>query len=117
MSRDSRPSCTRAKNLPRTLTLAPKEGNEAIRSARKRQRTQEFASTYSRRAGIEGTIFSQGVSVFGLRKARYRGLKKTNLQELGTAAALDVSRLTGWLGGVPTATTRRSRFVALAAAS
>lgn len=112
----SRPSCTRAKNLPRTLTPQPKEEHEAIRSARKRQRTPEFASTYSRRAGIEGTI-SQGVRAFGLRRARYRGLKRTNLQELGTAAALNVSRLTDWLGGIPTAATRRSRFVALAPAS
>ena len=65
----SRPSCTRAKDLPRALTLQPKEEHEAIQRARERQKTEEFASLYCARAGIEGT-FSQGVRAFGLRKAR-----------------------------------------------
>jgi transposase len=73
----SRSSCTRAKDLPRTLTLQPKEEHEAIQFARKRQETEDFASLYCRRAGIEGTV-SQGVRAFGLRQARYRGLKKTH---------------------------------------
>jgi transposase len=114
----SRPSCTtRAKNLPRALTLQPKEEHEAIQSAvRRRQKTEEFTSIYSKRAGIEGTI-SQGVRAFGLRQARYRGLKRTHLQGLATAAAVNVSRVTEWLNGVPTAATRRSRLAALAPAS
>jgi transposase len=112
----SRPSCTRAKNLPRTLTLQPKEEHEAIQFARERQKTEDFAALYSRRAGIEGTI-SQGVRAFGLRQARYRGLKRTHLQELATATAINVGRIANWLSGVPIATTRRSRLVALAPAS
>lgn len=112
----SRSSCTRAKNLPRTLTLQPKEEHEAIQFARKRQKTEEFASLYARRAGIEGTV-SQGVRAFGLRKARYRGLKKTNLQELATATAVNVRRIANWLNDIPTAATRRSRLATLAQAS
>jgi transposase len=112
----SRPSCTRAKNLPRTLTLQPRDEHEAIQFARKRQKTEEFASLYSDRAGIEGT-FSQGVRAFGLRKARYRGLEKTHLQELATAASINVGRITNWLNAIPTAPTRRSRLAALAQAS
>jgi len=112
----SRSSCTRAKDLPRTLTLQPQEEHEAIQFARKRQNTEEFASLYSQRAGIEGTV-SQGVRAFGLRKARYRGLKKTHLQELATATSINVSRITNWLNEIPTAATRRSRLVALAQAS
>jgi transposase len=112
----SRSSCTRAKDLPRTLTLQPQEEHEAIQFARRRQRTEEFASLYSQRAGIEGTV-SQGVRAFGLRKARYRGLKKTHLQELATATSINVSRITNWLNEIPTAATRRSRLVALAQAS
>ena len=112
----SRPLCTRAKNLPRTLTLQPREEHEAIQFARKRQRTEDFASIYSHRAGIEGTI-SQGVRAFGLRQARYRGLERTHLQELATATAVNVGRIANWLEGVPTAITRRSRFAALAPAS
>ena len=112
----SRSSCTRAKDLPRTLTLQPKEEHEAIQFARKRQKTEEFASHYSLRAGIEGTV-SQGVRAFGLRQARYRGQKKTHLQELATATAINVGRIANWLEGIPTAITRRSRFAALSPAS
>ena len=112
----TRPSCTRAKDLPRTLTLQPKEEHEAIQFARRRQKTEEFASLYSQRAGIEGTV-SQGVRAFGLRQARYRGLKKTHLQELATATAVNVGRIANWLKDIPTAATRRSRLAALALAS
>jgi transposase len=112
----SRSSCTRAKDLPRTLTLQPREEHEAIQSARKRQNTEEFTALYSRRAGIEGTV-SQGVRAFGLRQARYRGLKKTHLQELATATAVNVRRIANWLNDIPTAATRRSRLAALAPAS
>jgi transposase len=112
----SRSSCTRAKDLPRTLTLQPKEEHEAIQFARKRQNTEEFASLYSQRAGIEGTV-SQGVRAFGLRQARYRGLKKSHLQELTTATAVNVGRIANWLNGVPTALTRRSPLAALAQVS
>jgi transposase len=111
----SRPSCTRAKNLPRTLTLQPRDEHEAIQFARRRQRTEEFTEIYSQRSGIEGT-FSQGVRSFGLRQARYRGLEKTHLQELATAASINVGRITNWLNDVPTAATRRSRLAALAPA-
>lgn len=109
-------SCTRAKNLPRTLTLQPQEEHEAIQFARKRQKTEEFTALYSRRAGIEGTV-SQGVRAFGLRQARYRGLKKTHLQELATATVVNVGRIANWINGVPTAVTRRSRLAVLAQAS
>jgi transposase len=112
----SRSSCTRAKDLPRTLTLQPREEHEAIQFARKRQKTEEFTSLYSQRAGIEGTV-SQGVRAFGLRQARYRGLKRTHLQELATATAINVGRIANWLNGVPTALTRRSQLAALAQAS
>jgi transposase len=54
---------------------------------------------------------------FGLRQARYRGLKRTRLQELTTAAAINVSRIVDWVNDVPTATTRRSRLAVLAPAS
>jgi transposase len=84
-------SCTRAKDLPRTLALRPREEHEAIQHAIKRQKTEEFASRYSDRAGIEGTV-SQGVRAIGLRKARYRDLKKPHLQELATATAVNVGR-------------------------
>jgi transposase len=108
-----RPACTRAKAQPRSLTLQPRAEHEAIRAARQRQSTEAFATAYARRAGVEGTL-SQGVRLCGLRRARYRGLRKTHLQHVATAAALNVHRLAGWLNGVPRAATRHSRFAALA---
>ena len=52
---------------------------------------------------------------FGLRRARYRGLAKTGLQSLATAAAINLDRLAAWLADRPLAPTRNSRFAALAA--
>jgi transposase len=108
--------CTRAKTLPRSLTLQPQAEHDAIQTARQRQTTPAFAEQYARRAGIEGTV-SQGVRRFGLRHARYRGLAKTHLQHVATAAAINVHRLTDWLNEAPRAPTRTSHFAALAAAA
>ena len=55
---------------------------------------------YRIRAGIEGTL-SQAVRAFGLRRSRYIGLVKTGLQQVCTAAAMNVSRVVSWLDGVP----------------
>lgn len=109
----ARSSCTRAKTLPRSLTLQPREEHEAIQAARQRQNTPEFATAYARRAGIEGTL-SQGVRAFGLRRARYRGLAKTHLQHVAIATAINLGRIADWVTGVPRARTRCSRFAALA---
>ena len=50
-----------------------------------------------------------------LRQARYRGLAKTGLQNVATAAALNLDRLAAWLAHRPLAPTRISRFAALTA--
>jgi len=108
-----RSHCTRAKTIPRSLTLQVKEEHEAIQRARRRQKTDEFTAHYARRAGIEGTM-SQGVRAFGLRHARYRGLSKAHLQDVATGAAINIARLDDWLNDLPLAQTRCSRFAALA---
>jgi transposase len=107
-----RPQCTRARTTARSLLLQPREEHEMIQAVRKRQQTTEYATTYAQRAGVEGTL-SQGVRAFGLRRARYRGLARTHLQHVATAAAMNVDRLVNWLDEVPQAQTRRSRFAAL----
>ena len=63
---------------------------------------------YAARAGIEGTL-SQGVRGFGLRRCRYAGLAKARLQHVATAAAINVYRISDWVGGVPRAATRTWR--------
>ena len=110
----ARAACTRRRHLPRHLRLPPRAEYEALRAARGRSSTEEGRRRYARRAGIEGTI-SQGVRAFGLRRARYRGLARTHLQHVATAAAINLERLAAWFRAVPRAATRVSRFAALAA--
>ena len=69
---------------------------------------------YAVRAGVEGTL-SQGVRGFGLRRCRYIGLAKARLQHVATAAALNIYRISDWVGDVPRAATRTSSFVRLVA--
>ena len=113
-----RARCTRSKtgSRARCSTVQSRAEYEALLAGRARQQTPEFAQLYARRAGSEGTV-SQGVRAFGLRRARSRGLRKTHLQHVATAAAVDLARLSQWFNEIPTATTRRSRFARLAPAS
>jgi hypothetical protein len=110
----ARPLCTRAEHGPRHLKLQPRAEHEALRAARGRLATKQGRRAYAQRAGIEGTI-SQGVRALGLRRSRYRGLARTHLQHVATAAAINLDRLAAWLRAVPRAATRISRFAALAA--
>ena len=103
--------CTRSKRR-RGMGFRPREQYEALQEARHRLESEEGRLLYNRRAGIEGTI-SQGVRAFGMRQARYRGLAKTHIQHIATAAAINLERLIAWFDDVPRATTRTSRFAAL----
>jgi predicted metal-dependent phosphoesterase TrpH len=76
---------------------------------------ETYATLYAQRAGIEGAR-SQGVRAFGLRQARSRGLRKTHLQDVATATAMNLSRLHHWFEGDLPTTTRRSRFARVAVA-
>jgi IS5 family transposase len=97
------------------LTLPTQAEYAALRQARARQQTDQFLELYHVRAGVEGLV-SQAVNGYGLRRSRYRGLAKTRLQHLATAAALNISRLIAWLDGTPHARTRVSPLAALFAA-
>jgi transposase len=109
---EARTLCTRAKQA-RYLKLHPREQHEALEAARARFSSEAGKELYKRRAGIEGTL-SQGVRAFGLRRTRYRGLDKTHVQHVAIATAINVDRLVAWFTGQPRATTRTSRFAALA---
>jgi transposase len=98
----------------RSLTLRTHERHIALMAARRRETTAEFAALSAVRAGVEGTI-SQAVRGFGLRRSRYIGQAKAHLQHVATAAAMNLVRMTEWLGGADLATTRRSKFRALMA--
>lgn len=109
-----RSRCTRDQTKGRTLTVLPQPQFEALQAARQRQQTQEFKDQYATRAGVEGSI-SHAAFTLGLRRARYRGLAKTHLQHLATAAAINLIRVMHWLAEVPRSQTRQSRFAALVA--
>src|SRR3954453_12307764 len=108
----SRSRCTQG--ISRWLGLRPRPEHEALAAARARLESEAGRQLYAQRQGVESTL-SQGVRAFGLRQARYRGLAKTGLQNVATAAALNLDRLTAWLAQRPLAPTRISRFAALTA--
>jgi len=108
----SRAQCTRSKQEPRLVSLQTREHHEALQSMRLRQTTEEFRLAYAARAGIEST-HAQAVKRSGLRRTRYRGLPKTHLQHVITAAAINLLRIAAWTDGTPLAKTRCSHFAAL----
>jgi len=108
----SRSQCTRS--AYRTLTLHPREQEQALRAARVREQTDDFKLAYACRAGVEGT-HSQAVRVCGLRRSRYIGQPKTHLQHILSAVAINLLRLNAWLNGTPLAPTRQSSFARLMA--
>jgi transposase len=112
----ARELCTPAKAARRSVYFHPREEYEALNAARARMHDPAWKERYRVRAGIEGTL-SQAVRAFGLRRSRYVGLAKTGLQQVCTAAAMNVSRVVCWLDGVPRARTRVTRFAALAQAA
>jgi transposase len=105
--------CTPAKDARRSLYFHPRPEYEALNMARARMQDPAWKRRYGVRAGIEGTL-SQGVRAFGMRRSRYIGLAKTGLQQVCTAAAMNVLRAVRWLSGTPRAKTRVTRFAALA---
>src|SRR3954466_7648685 len=112
----ARAMCTPATSTRRHVHFHPRADYEALNAARARMADPAWVERYRRRAGIEGTL-SQGVRAFGLRRSRYLGLAKTGLQQVCTAAAINVSRVVHWVNGRPRAKTRVTRFAALAAAA
>jgi transposase len=104
-----RARCTRSKTGPRELTLHPQAQQLALQAARERQHTDAFKDRYKRRAGIEGTL-SQAVFAFGMRRTRYRGVQKTHVQHIATAAAINLQRFVNWVWERPRTKTYRSPF-------
>ncbi|MEV0372465.1 transposase [Streptomyces sp. NPDC050636] len=84
-----------ARQEDRRITLHPRTEQEVIQQARAREDTMEWKEEYACRAGVEGTI-SQGVRAFGLRRCRYYGLAKAQLQHQLTATAMNLHLLNAW---------------------
>jgi transposase len=103
-----RSQCTTATRGGRQLTIRPRRVHQALAEARARQTTKDFARAYRLRAGVEGTI-GQGVAVTDTRHA----LPKTHLQNVASAAALNLIGLDAWFNGVPLDRTRTSHLARL----
>jgi transposase len=97
---------------PRILAVRHQAEYETLREARSQQHTEEFRQLYAQRSGIEGT-HSQAVRALGLRRTRYRGLEKTALQHVLTAAAINLIRVDAYLTDKKVTKTRTSRFATL----
>lgn len=109
-------ACTRKQKGARTLKLPNAAEYAALHAARNRQMTLPFRTQYSARAGIEGTL-AQTIRMSGLRRARYRGVQKTYLQQVFTATARNVVRTTDWLTQRPQRKLHKSAFARLVAAA
>jgi hypothetical protein len=105
----ARADCTTSARGRRQLTLRHRELHDALAAARTQQATRTWKDTYALRAGVEGTVH-QAVTTGGIRHARYRGLPKTRLQHLFTAAAINLVRLDAWLTAPLLDRTRSSRL-------
>jgi transposase len=99
----------------KVLILRPDEASyNALQEARKRQETPEFRSLYAKRAGVEGTV-AQAVRTCELRRSRYIGQNKLNLQAFLTATAMNVLCACHWVTEEQLAVTPTSRFAHLVA--
>jgi len=86
-----REQCVAPKQKHRSIVVG--EHHSALQARRQEQKTAAFKKQMKHRNGIEGTQ-SELVRGHGLRRARYRGLAKSKLQNYFIGAACNVKR---WL--------------------
>ena len=90
--------CTSGKR--RQITLRSRDLHEALVAARAEQATAQWKARYAARAGVEGTM-RQATHVTGIRRARYLGLPKTQLEHTIAATAINMIRLDAYWTGHP----------------
>jgi len=86
-----RAACVGPKQPHRSLVVG--EHHAVLQARRREMKTTAFTGLMKRRAAVEGTI-SELVRAHGLRRARYRGLRKVALQNWLSGAACNAKR---WL--------------------
>jgi len=106
----ARQLCTSGRR--RQITLRSRELHEALASARTEQTSAQWKARYAARAGVEGTM-RQATHVTGIRRARYLGLPKTQLEHNIAAAAINMIRLDAYWTGHPLDRTRSSHLARL----
>ncbi|MEV6040755.1 transposase [Nonomuraea sp. NPDC052116] len=109
----ARTACTRSSSGRRQITLRRTQAQQqALDAARTQQTSQDWQRKYKIRAGVEGTI-RQAIAITGIRRARYRGLRKVHLEHVIAATALNLTRLDAWWNGHPLDRTRISHLARL----
>lgn len=90
---DDRLNCTgNSDGKGRHIFLLPEAQQKIQTQVRKDQKTSNWQRRYAIRAGCEATV-SETVHAHGLRHCRYRGLAKTHVQHVLTAAGTNIIRL------------------------
>ena len=84
-----KPECTNAKEGRRTVGIS--ENYQVLREAEVYNQTEQFKQDMKLRPPIEGKL-SELTRYHGMRRARYRGIKKVNLQCYFTATAVNIKR-------------------------
>jgi transposase len=108
-----RSDCTKSSTTGRVVHVRPQAAYEALQARRQEQESPAFRQPYQSRAGIEATL-SQAVRGMAMRRSRYEGLHKTQLQHVFTAVAINLVRIDAVLTQMPRGQTRQSHFMRLA---
>jgi transposase len=108
-----RSECTKSATTGRVLPVQQQAAHEALQARRQEQVTSAFRQASQIRAGIEGTL-SQAVRAMGIRRTRYDGLHKTQVQHVVTAVAVHLVRIDALLPQTTRGKTRQSNFLRLA---
>jgi hypothetical protein len=93
-------------------SLCPAEIIRSRGNSERREATAQWKARYAARAGVEGTM-RQATHVTGIRRARYLGLPKTQLEHNLAAAAINMIRLDAYWTGHPLDRTRTSHLARL----
>lgn len=109
----SRAQCTKAQVEPRLLYVQARPAYEVLQAARAEQHTEAFRAEYALRSGVE-SLMSQEVRAFELRKARYIGCARTQLQHILIAVSINIVRLVAWVREPRRTPARVSAFARLA---
>ena len=110
---EAREKCVKSRSGAARMLIVPERAHyQALRQMRQTMTNEEGRREYRARAGVESTI-AQAVRRSGARRSRYKGLEKTQLQEVATAAGINLLRTVNFLSGKPVGKTRISRFARL----
>jgi len=90
-----RAHCTTSEYAGRQIVIGSQTLDTIQRRNRADRNDPDWQHRYNRRAGIEGTI-SQAVRGFDIRDCQYIGLRKTRVQHVLTACAMNAARIADW---------------------